>query len=186
VRVEQLEREYDVVADWQPYELHPEVPPEGMPREALLPRPYLERAEESMRVLAAEVGLNMHRPARLINSRLALQAAEFARDHGAFESVHLALFRAHWQEERDLGSVATLREIVAGAGLDPTAMAAALAEGRYLQRLAAAREQALSAGIHAIPAHVAGGYLVLGAQPYASFERLMDRLGVPKRPVAEH
>lgn len=182
MRVEQLEREYDVVAHWQPYELHPEVPPEGMPREVLLPRPYRERAEAGMRVLAAEVGLSMHRPARLINSRLALQAAEFARDCGAFEPVHLALFRAHWDEERDLGAVATLGEIVATAGLDPTAMAAALADGRYLQRLAAAREQALSAGIHAIPAHVAGGYLVLGAQPYASFERLMDRLGVPKKP----
>ncbi len=182
MRVEQLGREYDVDAVWVPYELHPEVPLEGMPREQLLPAAYRQRVEQGVQALAAEVGLVLRRPARLINSRRALQAAEFARDGGAFDAVHLALFRAHWQEGQDLGSIDTLRAIVATAGLSPAALTEALAAGLYADRIDRAREDALSLGISGIPAHVAGAYLVLGAQPYAVFEELMRRLAVPKRP----
>jgi len=39
------------------------------------------------------------------------------------------------------------------------------------------RSEAESVGINAIPAHIFGRrYLVLGAQPYAAFQQVIDRL----------
>ncbi len=181
MRVDRLEREYDLEVEWLPYELHPEVPAEGMPVEQLLAPAYRERVEAGVAVLAREAGLVLRRPARMANSRLALQAAEFARDAGAFGAVHVALFRAHWEEGRDLGALSTLRGIIASAGLSVDGLTEALERGSYAARIDRTRKEAASLGIDAIPAHVAGSYLVLGAQPYAVFEELMRRLVIPRR-----
>ena len=82
------------MVDWVPFELHPEIPPEGRLRDEVLPPVYRARAEEGVNRLAAQVGLQLRLHDRLINSRPALQAAEFARQQGRFEQMHHDLFRA--------------------------------------------------------------------------------------------
>jgi predicted DsbA family dithiol-disulfide isomerase len=83
-----LAQEYDVEIEWVPFELHPEIPPEGRPRDEVLPAAYLARAEEGVNRLATSVGLHLKLHERLINSRPALQAAEFAREQGRFDAMH--------------------------------------------------------------------------------------------------
>ena len=51
---------------------------------------------ERLQSVADEVGLKMESRDVIINSRRALAAAEFAREHGRFEAMHHALFKAHW------------------------------------------------------------------------------------------
>ncbi|HEV2032583.1 MAG TPA: hypothetical protein VGU71_00005, partial [Candidatus Dormibacteraeota bacterium] len=77
MRVDRLVAEGRVEAKWLPFELHPEIPPEGAPR---LPR--LTGEHGHLDRMAAEVGLLMKRRDRLINTRLALSTAEFARERG--------------------------------------------------------------------------------------------------------
>ena len=114
---------------------------------------------------------------RMINTRLALSAAEFARDRGAFEPMHRALFKAHWEGTANLDSVADLRAVVEAAGLDGEELEAALDEGRYEDLLDANRREAMQVGINAIPAHVFGRrFLVVGAHPYEVFKQVVDRL----------
>jgi predicted DsbA family dithiol-disulfide isomerase len=161
---------------WLPFELHPEVPPEGMPRERILPPGYLRRADARVQAMASEAGLVMKPRQRLINTRLALATAEFARENGAFEEVHKALFEAHWQGTGNLDSVEDLKRIAAGAGLDAEELAAALDEGRFEDVLHGHRQQALEAGINAIPAHVFGRrFLVVGAHPYELLKQVVER-----------
>src|SRR2546422_2910316 len=137
VGVERLEREYDVAVEWVPFELHPEIPTEGRPRDAVLPPAYRARAEEGVNRLAAQVGLRLRLHDRLINSRPALQAAEFAREHGRFEPMHRELFRAYWDQGRDVSDMAVLREVASLAGADAGRMGAGVAAdpvGGLLQR----------------------------------------------------
>jgi predicted DsbA family dithiol-disulfide isomerase len=169
--------------DWVPYELHPEIPSEGIEREAVLPLTYRERVESGMRQMALEVGLHMAPHARLINSRAALQAAEFARSVGHFDEMHHELFRAYWDQGRDVSAMPVLREVAPRAGVDADAMEAAIREDRYGDHLDARRQEAEDLMISGIPAHViADRYLVMGAQPYEVFQRVMERLDVPRRP----
>jgi predicted DsbA family dithiol-disulfide isomerase len=148
-----------------------------MPREAYFPPGRLRQAEEVVRTMAAEVGLTMRHLERMVNSRLALSTAEFARDRAAFEPVHHALFRLHWEGPGALDDVAELRRVVEEAGLDGAELEAALAEGRYEARLDDVRRQALEVGIEAVPAHVFGRrYLVIGAQPDEVYDQVLRRL----------
>lgn len=165
-----------------PFELHPEIPPEGRPRDEVLPAAYRGRVEDGVNRMAAEVGLHLALHERLINSRPALQAAEFARQQGRFDAMHHELFKAYWDEGRDVSDIAVLREVALRAGVDVAGMEAAVAAERFGDYLDARRAEAEELMINGIPAHViADRYLVMGAQPYDLFERVMAKAGVPKR-----
>jgi predicted DsbA family dithiol-disulfide isomerase len=162
--------------------LHPEIPPEGRLREEVLAAAYMARAQEGVNRMAAGVGLHLAPHARLINSRPALQAAEFAREQGRFDAMHHELLKAYWDEGRDVSDIAVLREVASKAGVDVAGMEAAIAADRFGDYLDARRAEAEEFGINGIPAHViADRYLVMGAQPYDLFERVMAKVGVPKR-----
>ena len=172
-----------MAVEWVPFELHPEIPPEGRSRDEVLPPAYRARAEEGVNRLAAQVGLQLRLHDRLINSRPALEAAEFARERGRFEAMHKELFHAYWDDGRNVSDLAVLREVASRAGVDVAGMEQAIAEDRYGDYLDARRAEAEELMINGIPAHViADRYLVMGAQPYDLFERVMAKVGVPKRP----
>ena len=165
-----------------PFELHPEIPPEGRPRDEVLPPAYMARAQEGVNRLAASVGLQLKLHERLINSRPTLQAAEFAREQGRFDAMHHGLLKAYWDEGLDVSDMGVLRDVAARAGLDVAGMEAAVKENRFGDYLDARRSEAEELGINGIPAHViADRYLMMGAQPYDLFERVMAKLEVPRR-----
>ncbi len=136
-----------------------------------------------MQAMAVEVGLTMRTGERLINSRPALATAEFARERDAFEAVHRALFKLHWEGPGRLDQVPELRRVVQEAGLDGDELEAALREGRYEAVLDSNREDALVAGINAVPAHIFGRrFLVVGAQPEEVYRQILGRLDAPEPP----
>jgi len=180
VRVEQLQRDYPVVVDWRPFELHPETPPEGRPRGPASghPNPALE--------VAHAAGIPMMRTSVIANSRPALEAAEFARTAGpdTFARFHKAVFRAYFEQDRNIGDVAVLAEIAAAEGLDADALRQALAERRHAPAVDESMQWAVSRGITGTPFFLFAAdrlYGFPGAQEYTVFESVMARLGVPRR-----
>ena len=162
---------------WLPFELHPEAPVEGIPRETYFGRARSEQMRSRLDEIAAEVGLVMRQRDVIINSRKALGAAEFARRQGKYDEMHRALFKAHWEGTGRLEDVDDLVRIGTGIGLDPVDLRLAIDEGRYEATLDDSRREAESVGINAIPAHIFGGrYLVVGAHPYEAFTQVLDRL----------
>ncbi len=132
---------------------------------------------EHLQSVAGEVGLNMKSRDVIINSRRALGAAEFAREHGRFGEMHHALFEAHWEGTGKLESVEDLVRIGTRVGLEDEALRRAIEEGTYEGVIDENRAAAESTGINAIPAHIFGGrYLVLGAYPYEMLKQVVDRL----------
>jgi len=130
-----------------------------------------------LEAVTSEVGLTMKRPERVINSRLALSTAEFARDHGKYDEVRIALTKAHWEGTAQLDRTEDLQRIAADAGLDPYALKRELDADRYEALLDQHRADAESVGINAIPAHIVGQrYLLVGAQPYEAFIEVLDAL----------
>lgn len=172
---------------WLPFELHPEVPPEGIAIERALPADYVARARSGMERLAAEVGLVMRPKERLINTRLALAAAEFARERGAFEPVHRAFFKGYWERTIELDRIDDLARVIAEHGLDPEELKGALGAKRYEPVIDRHRADAEAMGIDAIPAHVVGRrYLLIGAHPVETFREVLDRLAHEAEPADEH
>jgi predicted DsbA family dithiol-disulfide isomerase len=162
---------------WLPFELHPEAPVEGIPRETYFGGARWEQMRKHLLGVAAEVGLTMEQRDVIINSRRALGAAEFAREQGKFDEMHHALFKAHWERTARLEEVDDLVRVGSGVGLDAEELRSAIEENRYDEVIDENRRVAASVGIDAIPAHIFGRrFLVVGAQPYEAFAQVVERL----------
>jgi predicted DsbA family dithiol-disulfide isomerase len=166
VRVERLQREYPVKVEWSPFELHPETPPEGRVRQ---PRPGANRAEE----VARAAGLVLRSPPISANSRLALEASEFAREAGAaaFDRFHRAVFRAYFEDGRNIGDREVLVDIARAAGLDGDALLSALTDRRYRAVVDEGIQWAAASGLTSTPTFIFDD----------RFEQVMQRLGMERR-----
>lgn len=110
----------------------------------------------------------------LSNSRLAVEAAEFARKAGAFAAFHRAVLAAYFGEGRDIGDIAVLRDVATEAKLDASAMEKALTDGRYAEERRAAEEEAGRLRITAVPTFILDRFTrVVGAYPLDHFRRLL-------------
>ncbi|MDQ2788099.1 MAG: DsbA family protein [Chloroflexota bacterium] len=169
----ELAATHDVAIEWLAYELRPE--PAPLPD---ITGPGGERFrqnwERGVAPMAAKLGVEMHFPPFKSRSRQAHEAALYARDHDLFESMRVALFRAFFVENRDIGEMDTLVAIGASVGLDAGSMRAALVEGQYTDQVIAQEQLAAQVGISAVPTIVIGQVGVQGAQPYDVLRRVYD------------
>src|SRR4051794_2707914 len=113
-----MRRRFGAQVTWLPFDLHPEYPPGGLPRQQLLNR-YGPGMTGQVGDMFERAGLTYNpNPEVVPNTRLALRLTELARDRGLHDSVHDRLMDAYWEEARDIGDPVTLRELAAEAGLD--------------------------------------------------------------------
>ena len=177
-RVERLRREFAVAVDWRPFELHPETPRTGARLDGRLGGEARARAfRDHIGQLAAASGLTLRIPAVIANSHLALEAAEFAREHGGFEAYHAALFRAYFEQGRDIGDAETLCEVAREAGVDDQGLRQALSDEQYAVAVDAITASAREDEVVSTPTFIfSGGFRLVGAQEYEVFASVTRRL----------
>lgn len=168
----------EIRALWKPFEIHPEVPPHGMPVAALpYPPARFEQMMAHLRAQAAEEGLALADRTHLSNTHRALVASAYAQaeEPEHFHSFHEAIFDAYFGQGRDLNDPAVLRDAAGASGLDVDRMEAALQASAYEHVLWETTDEALRYGIHSTPTYVFDDrYAVVGAQPVAALERVAE------------
>lgn len=179
--LERLREAYDgqITLDWQAYELRPESAPTLDPNGEYLHRVW----NQSVYPMAEARGMTLRLPPVQPRSRKAFEAAEYARSVGKFDAMHRALFRAFFEEGRDIGDGAVLRDIGGGIGLDEPALAEALQSGRYTAKVIEDQAVARRIGLRGVPASLMmplasddrPPLLVSGAQPYEELTRAVEQ-----------
>jgi predicted DsbA family dithiol-disulfide isomerase len=173
--VDKLNQEFDLRVEWLGFEIHPETPQEGTPLSTLFPRIDAKSMTQSLNNAGAPFGIAFAKIARISNSRLSLEAAEFAKDHDRFNGFHRALFEAYFSQGRDIGSVEILASIAGDAGLDAGSMKAALQAGKYRPMIEHARQEAVRLGVNAAPTFIiANRDRIVGAQPLQVFRKKLN------------
>jgi predicted DsbA family dithiol-disulfide isomerase len=165
---------------WLPFDLHPEYPAEGLPREALVRR-YGGAFQGRLEQRFADEGLAYApNPQVVPNTMKALRLTELARDQGRHEAVHDRLMDAYWSDGADLGDDAELRRLAHDLPADDVERV--LAGDDYGDRVRASTAQAQSIGVNGIPAWLLDGRLLVpGAQPREVFERAFAQLAATPR-----
>jgi predicted DsbA family dithiol-disulfide isomerase len=177
-RIERLQRELPVDVVWRPFELHPETPRGGAHLAGRLGSSARAAAyANNITSLAEESGIALKMPEIVANSHLALEAAEFAREHGGFERYHRALFSSYFEHGRDLGDPDVLSAVARSSGVDDQGLRQALADGRYAAIIDSVTDAARAHEIMSMPTFVFdGGFRLTGAQDYAVFKSITSRL----------
>ena len=108
------------------------------------------------------------------NSRLAQELGAWADTQPGGEAIHDALYRAYFVDAKNIGDVEVLMEIAASVGLDVEEARKVLEERRFTDAVDEDWAKSRAYGVTGVPTFVAGGYGVVGAQPYDVLERLVQ------------
>lgn len=169
---------------WHPFQLNPDMPPEGVAKRAYLEEKFggkarVDAIHERLREVARGAGVDMDpdKPQRMPNTLNAHRLIHWAGIEGVQSAVVTALMRAYWTEGRDIGDVSTLADIAAENGMDRDATRRLLQSEADADDIRARDQDARQKGVNAVPTFlVAQQYVVSGAQPTETWDKVIAEL----------
>lgn len=177
------------VVFWHPFELNPQMPPEGQNVREHLAEKYGTTPEQSAKnrdmliALGDSLGFTFNYPdnMRMHNTFLAHQLIRMAGEAGQAHAAKMALFKAHFTDNRMIGEIPVLAEIAGELGLEADAARAALEAGTHAEPVREEQRFWIEQGIQGVPAMVFDGkYLITGAQGVENYGKILQTV-VEKR-----
>ena len=167
---------------WHPFELNPAMPPEGQNLAEHLAEKYGASPEQSAKnrahlsALGQTLGIefNFTEDSRIVNTFLAHQLLDFALSQGKQHPLKLALFAAHFTEQRDVSVRETLVNVAAAVGLDADAARQVLESQTLASTVREKQAFWTSHGISGVPSMVfSQKYLLTGAQGADAYAQIL-------------
>lgn len=187
-----LARTADVVrADlhFQPFELNPQMPPEGEDIAEHLARKYgstpeqLARTQEAIRARGEALGFTfrMDRRQRTFNTFDAHRLLHWAGIEGRQAALKHALLSAYFTEGENPSDHEVLLRAAAAAGLDAAAARKVLESDAYAAEVRARERFYQQQGINGVPAVIIDDrHLIQGGQPVEVFEQALRQLAAQR------
>ncbi len=174
---------------FQPFELNPQMPPEGENVGEHIARKYGSTPEQSaanramitQRAAEAWPGFEMRMgpDSRIWNTFDAHRLLHWAGTLGMAEqrALKAALFTAHFTDGRTMTDADVLADAAEAAGLDRAKAVEVLADGLHAAEVRAEAALWVSRGINSVPAVVVEGkWLISGGQPARAFEQALRQM----------
>ena len=181
----EMGNEVEVDLRWHPFELNPQMPPEGQDVREHVAQKYGTTAAQSSAVrarliqIAESLGVEFryNEGMRIHNTFRAHQLLHWAGTQGKQTELELALFESYFSREENVDDVDVLVAAVGRAGLDEEQARAVVTDARYADTVREEQRFWLSKGIHAVPSFVLDlRYLIAGAQDPEVFVAALKRL----------
>ena len=183
MRIEKLRENYNIDVKFVHFPLHPDTPAEGTEMAGFYAQRGLDpdKMYSDMKERMDAEGLPYGRRTHTYNSRLAQELGKWADTLDDGEKLHDALYRAYFVDSKNIGDVDVLLEVVGSVGLSVEDARDVLENRTFQQAVDADWQKSQQYGVTGVPTYVAGGYGVVGAQPYEALEQLMKQVGAEKR-----
>jgi predicted DsbA family dithiol-disulfide isomerase len=176
--------DHPFVIEWHPFQLNPDMPAEGMERRSYLEAkfggqqeavkaylPVMERAE------AAGLTINFEAIKRTPNTLDAHRLIHWAGIEDRQEAAAMALFRAYFEEGRDIGDLDVLADIADALDMDAAVVRKLLQSDADIADIRTRDAQFRKMGINSVPTFIVGGqHAVPGAQPADLWIKVIDEL----------
>jgi predicted DsbA family dithiol-disulfide isomerase len=178
-----LAGEVEVELRFRPFELNPQMAPEGEDVDAHLANKYgrtpaeFEAARANLRARGAALGFTFGERKRIWNTFDAHRLLHWAGLEGRQHALKQALLGAYHRDGRNPSDHAELAAIAAEAGLDSVRAAQILAGSEFAAEVRADERHWQQLGISAVPSVVVNGrHLIQGGQPPEVFEAALREI----------
>jgi predicted DsbA family dithiol-disulfide isomerase len=171
--VTELKRDRDVEVEIRPFELRPDPVPTLKPEDNYLPRIW----SGSVYPMARRLGVDINLPTVSPQPRTAkaFMVLQLANEHGVGQEYSTAMFRAFFQQDRDIGEDEVIVDVATSVGLDRAEAIQALeSEERRSQQLADQEYAVDSVGVTAVPSVRVNGRLYPGVLDADRLKRAVD------------
>jgi predicted DsbA family dithiol-disulfide isomerase len=182
--LERVAGQVEVEMTFQPFELNPQMVPEGEDTTEHLAKKYGSTPEqaaairETIRARGAELGFtfNLDKRSRIYNTFDAHRLLHWARLESAERQLALkkALLKAYFTDGEDPSDHAVLVRVAGEVGLDRVQAKSILDSDTFAAEVREQEQYFLQQGIHSVPAVVINGrHLISGGQPPEVFEQAL-------------
>jgi predicted DsbA family dithiol-disulfide isomerase len=172
---------------FQPFELNPDMVPEGEDIVAHIARKYgsskqqIAQSQEMIRSRGAELGFrfDMEKRTRTYNTFDAHRLLHWAGTQGKQLELKRALLSAYFTEGADVSDRSVLIRLAGQIGLDASTAQEILESNRFAAEVRERERFYQSQGINGVPAIIINDqHLIEGGQPVAVFEKVLRQLGI--------
>ena len=175
-QAKKLQEEFGAEIEWKGYELFPDAL--EWPDPSLQPEPPANKPATPSRldfILVAD-GLELPtamRPKKM-RTHNAHEALEYAKTEDKADAFAEILYRAYWENGREINRPEVLRELAAGVLDDVEAMASAVSEKKFAGEIVGFDDDAYAAGVYNVPTYWIGGERY-AEQPYAVLRKAVEK-----------
>jgi predicted DsbA family dithiol-disulfide isomerase len=173
---------------WHPFELNPDMPPEGENTRDHIARKYGATPEQSranrqrLIDIGNELGFAFQygEDTRIYNTFKAHKLLTMAAHDGGWQAqtnLKLALFQAYFQDGKDVSDDAVLLDVVEALGMSRSGAATAIASAPLSQAVRAEQRQWIDQNITGVPAIIFDQkFMVPGAQSAQTFADVIGKV----------
>lgn len=170
---------------WHPFELNPQMPAEGQNTREHIMEKYgstpeqSEQSRQQMKALGDSLGFDFAwtDDSRMHNTFNTHQLLHWADTQGRRHDLKMALFTAHFTDQRNLSDDKVLADIAAGIGLNREEALAVLEDQRFANDVRADETFWQQQGISGVPAVVFDRkHLVTGAQGVENYTNILSQI----------
>ena len=182
VALKRLSPDIQAEIHFQPFELNPQMPPEGQDLNEHLVQKYGGTVEQfagtrqAIRDRGEELGFafRMDKRDRIYNTFDCHRLLHWAGEAGRQLELKMALFRAYFTEGLNPGDHDVMLQAVRDVGLDESRAKAILDGNEFHDEVREQQKFYAGVGINAVPAVIINDrYLIQGGQPVATFEQAL-------------
>ncbi|PTQ75144.1 DsbA family oxidoreductase [Celeribacter persicus] len=169
---------------WHAFQLNPTMPKEGMERRDYLNakfggaegarKAYAPIIETLLKELPKTDLLGIRTTPNTLDAH---RLIHWAGIEGRQTPMVAALYRAYFQEGRDIGNAEVLADLAGQVGMQPEAVTRLLASDADIEEIRSRDQHARDRGVNAVPLFIVGNrHAVEGAQPTELWLRVIDEL----------
>ncbi|MFQ3207214.1 MAG: putative DsbA family dithiol-disulfide isomerase [Glaciecola sp.] len=171
--------------EWQPFELNPQMPPEGQEITEHLTQKYqiseqqADQNREAIKQRGLSVGYEFGNRGggRIYNTFDAHRLLHWAKNHGKQTELKLALFDLYFKENGNPSNHEQLLETVKNVGLDVTEAKKILDSDEFTTDVRQLQQHYQSAGVQSVPAVIVNNkHLISGGQPAEVFQQALIKI----------
>jgi len=169
---------------WHPFELNPDMPPQGQNLREHITEKYGVTPEQSqqnrmhLQALGKSLGIDFRfdDQSRIVNTFAAHELLDWAQDAGLQHPLKLALFDAYFTQGQDVSEEAVLLDVAVSVGLDPASARDVLRSRSNAVQTRALQQVWSERGITGVPSMVFDGkYLLTGAQGMQTYMQMLQK-----------
>ena len=177
---------------WQPFELNPQMPPEGQEITEHITQKYgiSEQQAEQNRAAIRERGLSVgyefgnRGGGRIYNTFDAHRLLHWANELGKQTELKLALFNLYFQQSGNPSDHQQLINVVESIGLDVAQAKQILDSDKYTSEVRKQQQFYQAAGVSSVPAVIVNDkHLISGGQPTEIFEQALKKIAAENMSV---
>ena len=170
---------------FQPFELNPQMVPEGEDIIEHLGHKYgstpemIAKNQEGIRQRGAELGFtfNMDKRGRIYNTFDAHRLLHWAEQEGRQQALKEALLQAYFGKGENVSSHDVLARVAGEVGLDATQARKILDSDQFVEEVRAQEQFYQTQGIRAVPSVIINDhYLIQGGQPPEAFQQILQQV----------